>query len=165
MAYYLAHKLHQNLLRKIQLYNINYRPDIHTPIYLVRKNSLDGLKYIEALQPGITYSAKWELLEESCCIGFHDLVKYLISLYFDGVDRSDGVERSTFYYYLYKACENGHFYVVKILVSAGTHYNKKEICCPLRIACYSGHLYIVKYLLSKGFELPSFDLCRMYKKK
>jgi len=62
---------------------------------------------------------------------------------------------SSYYYYLFNACESGIKEAVKYLVEHGADINKENKFgwTPIFIACQKGHINIVKYLVEHGADI------------
>lgn len=63
---------------------------------------------------------------------------------------------------LFNACSNGHFEIVKYLLSKGVNPNERDIeqnndTCLIQ-ACYGGYLEIVKLLLKNGADINAKDI-------
>ena len=61
---------------------------------------------------------------------------------------------------LYWACLNGHFEVVKVLVSAKALVNLPNcmLSSPLHAAASNGHLNIIEYLINKNADVNAIDI-------
>ena len=60
---------------------------------------------------------------------------------------------------LHRACQYGHYEIMKILISHGANINQSNIngWTPLHLSCYAGHLEVAEYLVREGASLEDVN--------
>ncbi|XP_076268661.1 transient receptor potential cation channel subfamily A member 1-like [Rhynchophorus ferrugineus] len=123
--------------------------------YVVEKNMLEVLKYIDELYPKIIYEALDSrgnsILHVACRNGYLDTVKYLVEeKRFDLEVKNYDQETP-----LKQACEIGRIDCVKYLISKGASVNSKDSINQTSLF-YASCLEIANILLGEGAEA---DIC------
>lgn len=153
MAYNLIDKLHTDVLKIVDHYNLNFDSKKHTLEYLVLKFKND----MKTLLPGIKYllSRGYGINIKAMCIAVNsnnlELVKFLTSNV-----------TSHFHKYVnhlfFLSCCNGNLFLAEYFVSEGAVI-KDKIKRALRTASKNGHLNIIKYLFPH-IDIASNNIAR-----
>ncbi|AKI80634.1 putative ankyrin repeat protein [Acanthamoeba polyphaga mimivirus] len=152
----------------------------HPLVKAVKKGKISDLIHFFTIGKN-SYANKFDVqsldnfaIKHACFIGNEEMVRYLIS---EGADvNAEDVLTVTFASRgnhikilellftqkidikknreaLHSACNNGHYEIVKFLISKGAIIDNSMLV----IAAYQGHLDIVKYLVSNGVDISHHD--------
>ena len=167
MSYLLVSKLPIHICSYIESYNINYKTRYHTPLLLIEKNCLDGLKWLykykknifdntiayidKAVEFGNVHMVSWlyahkigifthKSFDIACYRGDIDMVSYLHFNINNISCTTDAVDN---------AAANGHLHILKFI---HTYRNERCTTDAMDFAILHNHEKVVKWLIHNRYE-------------